>query len=143
MTSDVSLDQANAIIRAALDEASKRKLKPITVAVLDRGAHLVGLARQDGSSNLRPQIAIAKASGALALGVSSRTIGEMAVERPVFVSAVAGLAPGGMIPAAGGIIITDAAGNATGAVGVTGDTSDEDEACALAGIVTTARAVRV
>jgi len=130
----ISLDQAQAIIAGTLKEGRALGLKPLTVAVLDAGGHLVGLAREDGSSNLRPQIAIAKASGALALGVSSRTIGEMAVERPTFINAAAGLNPQGIVPAAGGVLIQADNGELIGAVGVTGDTSDNDEKAALAGI---------
>ncbi|MBX3595054.1 heme-binding protein [Sphingomonas sp.] len=134
MAGSVTLDQAVAMIGAALDEAARLKLNPVTVAVLDSGGHLVGLRRQDGSANLRPQIAIGKASGALALGVSSRRIGEMAAERPSFIASVAGLAADGIVPAAGGVVVEDAAGTTIGAIGVTGDTSDNDEACAHAGI---------
>ena len=130
----ISLEQANVILVSALKEGRVLGLKPLSIAVLDAGGHLVAFAREDGSSNLRPQIATAKASGALALGVSSRTIGEMAIERPTFVNAAAGLNPAGIVPAAGGVLIRDAGGQMIGAVGVTGDTSDNDESCALAGI---------
>ena len=95
---------------------------------------MVALQRENGSSNLRPAIAAAKASGALALGVSSRKIGEMAAERPTFVGSLSGIASGGVIPAAGGLIVVAADGAVIGAVGVTGDTSDNDEICAYAGI---------
>ena len=132
--SNISLEQANVILAGALKEGGALGLKPISIAVLDSGGHLVAFAREDGSSNLRPQIATAKASGALALGVSSRTIAEMAIERPTFVSAAAGLNPTGIVPAAGGVLIRNADGQIIGAVGVTGDTSDNDEKCALAGI---------
>lgn len=130
----ISLDQAQTIVAGALKEARALKLKPISVAVLDAGGHMIAFAREDGSSNLRPQIATAKASGALALGVSSRTIGEMAIERPTFINAAAGLNPAGIVPAAGGVLVKDADGAVIGAVGVTGDTSDNDELAALAGI---------
>ena len=132
--SNISLEQANVILAGALKEGGALRLKPISIAVLDSGGHLVAFAREDGSSNLRPQIATAKASGALALGVSSRTIAEMAIERPTFVNAAAGLNPTGIVPAAGGVLIRNADGQIIGAVGVTGDTSDNDEKCALAGI---------
>ncbi len=130
----ISLDQAQTIVSGALAEARKLGLKPISVAVLDAGSHMIAFAREDGSSNLRPQIATAKASGALALGVSSRTIGEMAIERPTFINAAAGLNPAGIVPAAGGVLVKDADGAVIGAVGVTGDTSDNDELAALGGI---------
>lgn len=130
----IPLDQAQTIIAAALKEARALNLKPISVAVLDAGGHMIAFAREDGSSNLRPQIATAKASGALALGVSSRVIGEMAIERPTFINAAAGLNPAGIVPAAGGVLVKDTGGAVIGAVGVTGDTSDNDELAALAGV---------
>lgn len=132
--SRITLDQAQTIVAAALKEGRALGVKPLSVAVLDAGGHLVAFAREDNSSNLRPQIATAKASGALALGVSSRAIGEMAIERPTFINAAAGLNPAGLVPAAGGVLIRDGAGAVIGAVGVTGDTSDNDEKAALAGI---------
>lgn len=130
----ITLDQANAIAAAALAKGREMGLKPLTVAVLDAGGHLIALQRQDGSSNLRPQIAVGKANGALALGLSSRKIADMAVDRPTFVASLTTLSPQGLVPAAGGVIVVDATGATIGAVGITGDLSDNDEACALAGI---------
>lgn len=132
-SSRLTLQQANAIVAAALEEGARLGLKPLTVAVLDAGGRLVALQRQDGSSNLRPEIAMGKASGALGLGISSRKIAAMAAERPTFVAALAPLAIDGLVPAAGGVLIAGD-GASIGAVGVTGDTSDNDELCALAGI---------
>lgn len=130
----ITLEAAQQIIAAALEEGARRGFAPLAVAVLDPGSHVIALARQDNASTLRPQIAIAKAAGALGLGISSRRIAEMAADRPTFVGMVGALAPAGMLPAAGGVIVTNAAGEIVGAVGVTGDTSDNDEVCALAGI---------
>jgi len=130
----ITLDQANIIITAALEKGVQLGLKPLTVAVLDPGGHLIALQRQDGASTLRPQIATAKASGALALGISSRKIGDMAADRPVFVGSLGPISAHGVVPAAGGVIVVDAEGAPIAAVGITGDTSDNDEACALAGI---------
>lgn len=130
----LSLDHANAIIAATLSKGHALGLKPLTVAVVDAAGSLVALQRSDTSPSLRPDIAKGKASGAIALGVSSRRLGEMAVERPHFMTALGQLAPSGLIPVAGGVIVFNAAGQAIGAVGVSGDTSDNDEICALAGI---------
>ena len=130
----LSLAQANAIISAGLEKGRALGLKPLGIAVLDPGGHLIAFGREDGASTLRPQIAIAKAAGALSLGMSSRKIGEMAADRPTFVGTLATIAPGGLLPAAGGVIVVDGGGDPIGAVGVTGDTSDNDELCALAGI---------
>lgn len=134
MPDAISLVLANRIIEAALAKAEEMGLQPLTVAVLDPGSHLVALARQDGSSVLRPQIAIAKAASALALGLSSRSVATMATERPGFVAALSALAPQGIIPAAGGLLIKGESGGLIGAIGVTGDNSDNDELCALHGL---------
>lgn len=130
----ITLDQANSIAAAAFAKGRELGLKPLSIAVLDAGGHLIAFQRQDGASTLRPQIATGKASGALALGVSSRKIADMAAERPTFVTSLGPIAPHGIIPAAGGVIVVDADGQPIGAVGITGDTSDNDEACVLAGI---------
>src|SRR6185312_4102640 len=129
--SRITLDQANRIIAAAFARGAELGLKPLSVAVLDPGGHLIAFQRADKASSWRAQIAAGKAAGALGLGVSSRKIGEMAAERPSFVAALGTAAPQGMIPAAGGIIVVDGTASPLGAVGVTGDTSDNDEICAL------------
>lgn len=133
----LSLDQANRIVTGALEKGRELGLKPLSVAVLDAGGHLVAFARQDRSSTLRPQIAIGKAAGALAIGVSSRRIADMAAERPSFIASLGTVSPHGIIPAAGGVLIADGQGRVIGAVGVTGDTSDNDELCAMHGLAAT------
>lgn len=129
----ITLDQANRIVAAALAKGRELGLKPLCIVVLDAGGHLVAMQREDGASSMRPQIATGKAAGALGLGVSSRKIADMAAERPTFVASLASLAPQGLVPAAGGVIIAGD-GAPLGAVGITGDTSDNDELCALAGL---------
>lgn len=132
--SAITLDQANVIIAAAFAKGGELGLKPLTIAILCPGGHLVAFQRADGASTLRPQIATAKASGALALGVNSRTIADMAADRPAFIASLGPISQAGIVPAAGGVIVRDRSGVIVGAVGITGDTSDNDEACALAGI---------
>ena len=130
----ITLDMANRIIVAAQDKGLELGLRPLSIAVLDPGGHLIAFQRSDGGSLIRPQIAVAKASGALALGISSRKIGEMAAERPVFFGSISALAQNGIVPAAGGLLVASPSGDLIGAVGVTGDHSDQDEICALAGL---------
>ena len=130
----LTLAQANALIDASFAKGADLGFKPLTVTIHDPGGHLIACQRQDGASNMRVKLAGGKACGALALGVSSRTIGEMAVERPHFIASVDTMSEGGMVPAAGGVIVCDAGGTILGAIGVTGDTSDNDETCALAAI---------
>ena len=134
----ITLDQANTIISAAFSHGRSIGAKPLSVVVVDPGGHVIAFQRQDGASSLRLKVATAKAAGALAVGVSSRKIAEMAVERPQFVGALANLADSGILPAAGGVIVVNQQAEPLGAVGITGDTSDNDEACALAGIAAAA-----
>ena len=130
----ISHGQAKAIIGAAFAKASELDLKPLSIAVLDPGGNLIAFERGDGASMLRAQIATGKAAGALALGTSSRNIADMAAERPAFFASIVSISPTDIVPAAGGLIVTDKDGTKLGAVGVTGDTSDNDELCAIAGI---------
>ena len=131
---DLTLDVARKILDAALAEASSKKIKPLVVTVLDARGCVKALAAQDGTSLMRGEIAHGKAYGALALGMGSRAIFTRAQEQPYFVDAVNTLAQGRMVPVPGGVLIHDASGALLGAVGISGDTSDNDEMCALAGI---------
>jgi uncharacterized protein GlcG (DUF336 family) len=130
----ISLDKANSIISGTFAKGGEAGMKPLSCVVVDAGGHVIAFQRQDGTSFLRLDIARGKAAGALALGVNSRRIAEMAAERPSFIASLAHLTPGGLIPVAGGVIVKGPDGLAIGAVGVTGDTSDNDELAALAGI---------
>lgn len=132
--SDLKLETANTIIETAFAKGAEIGLKPLAVTVLDAGGHLVAFQRQDLSSLMRFQIAFGKAYGALALGMGSRGIAAMARERPHFMAAVSDVAGGRLVPVPGGVLMRDAAGRLVGAVGVSGDTSDNDEAVAVAGI---------
>ena len=130
----MTLELAATIVGAAFAKGEELGLNPLCIAVVDAGGHLLALQRDDRASILRPQIAMAKAGGALGLGMSSRRIAEMAADRPTFVAALSALSSSGVVPAAGGILVVDGEGRTVGAVGVTGDTSDNDEVCALAGV---------
>ncbi|HEY9548538.1 MAG TPA: heme-binding protein [Kiloniellaceae bacterium] len=134
MTRPITLAEASAIVEVTLAKAAELKLKPLTVAVLDAGGHLKALARQDDTSTLRPEVAQGKARGAISLGMGSRAIFRRAQEQPFFVQAISGLPGGALVPVPGGVLVRDAEGSIVGAVGVTGDTSDNDETCAIAGI---------
>ncbi|MCR9073088.1 MAG: heme-binding protein [Alphaproteobacteria bacterium] len=134
-TSELSLDEARAIIAGAFAEADGLKLSPLAVAVLDAGGHIRAIERQDGASMHRPEIAIGKAYGALAMGLGSRELANRVKERgAVFLDAVNAMIGGRLIPAPGGVLVKDGAGNVIAAVGVSGDASDRDEVCAVAGI---------
>ncbi|WP_305989336.1 heme-binding protein [Roseibium sp. MMSF_3544] len=136
MANGISLSTAETITSAAFAKAAELGLKPLTVAVLDAGGHTVILKRQDGASNLRPEIATGKANGALAVGTGTRWLNANAETRPHFVNALNGVAGGNIVPVPGGVLIKNEAGETLGAVGITGDTSENDETCAVAGIET-------
>lgn len=130
----VSLEEARIIITETLAKAAELGLKPLGVAVLDAAGHLKAFERQDGASHMRMEIATGKAHGAVALGMGSRAIFKRAQEQAYFVSAVNTLARGLLVPVPGGVLVRDANGVIVGAVGVSGDTSDNDEAAAVSGI---------
>ena len=130
----LSLSIADRLVSAALHKARQMKYKPMSVAVLDAGGHLVAFKREDRSSILRPQIAQAKAWGSLALGIGGRSLAERASTSPLFVAALGDISEGRIAPIPGGVLIVNADGLMLGAIGVTGDTPDDDEICALAAV---------
>ncbi|QGA56665.1 heme-binding protein [Brucella sp. 2280] len=130
----LTLERANAIIVGAFAKAEELKLKPLAVSVLDAGGHVKAFQRQDGASMLRFEIGSGKAYGALAVGTGSRWLNNQAKDRPHFLEGLSGVSGGRVVPVPGGVLIKDAGGEILGAVGISGDTSDNDEAAAIAGI---------
>ena len=134
----LTLLQATTIVESALKKGRELTLAPLAVAVLDAGGHLKAFAREDGAGILRPQIAFGKAWGALGMGLGSRAFAKRLAEQPgapsFFFAALNAMSDGRVVPAAGGVLIRDGGGTVLGAVGISGDVSDKDEACALAGI---------
>ena len=129
----LTLEQASVIVDRALAEGRKLKLRPLCVAVLDDGGHLKALKREDNASILRPQIAIGKAWGSIGMGESSREISKRLKDRPSFLDSLSNMAEGKVVPVAGGVLIMDK-NSIIGAVGISGASSDEDEACAIEGV---------
>jgi len=130
----LTLETALKITSTALATAAEKKLKPLAVVVLDARGSLKAAAVQDGTSLMRSEIAHGKAYGALALGMGSRAIFKRATEQPYFVDAINTMARGALVPVPGGVLIEDSTGAVVGAVGISGDTSDNDEASAISGI---------
>lgn len=130
----VTLEQANTIIAAGQAKGREMGIGPLTMVVLDDGGHLVSMQREDKSGILRFEIAFGKAWGGLAIGRSSRANEADILTREHFGVALAAASNGRIIPVAGGVLIMDSDGNVAGAVGVTGDSSDNDETCAVTGI---------
>lgn len=131
----VTLAQASTIVDAALTKGRATNCAPLTVAVLDLGGHLVAFKREDRSGILRFDIAFGKAWGALGMGFGSRTLAERAANTPQFFTMLAAASGGRIVSNPGGVLIRNGAGDIIGAVGISGDTSDKDEECAVAGIV--------
>ena len=128
------LETANSIVTAALRKARAMKTDPLAVAVLDETGQLQSFQREDDTSLMRADVATGKAWGALGMGRSSRVLGNVAANRPHFVQALTAVAQGKLVPVPGGVLIRDASQSIIGAVGISGDTSDIDEECAVAGI---------
>ena len=132
--SALTLKIATQLASQALTAGRTISAAPLTIAVLDSGGHLVTLQREDGASLLRPQIAIGKAWGAIALGKGSRLLALDAQQRPAFIAALNSLGQGSVVPAPGGVLIRNQEGAVLGAIGISGDTSDIDEQCAITAI---------
>ena len=131
---NITLAQADAIADAALQAGRDHQFKPLTVAVLDSGGHLKVLKRADESSLLRPEIAIGKAWGVLGMGLGGRELARRVEKMPAFFTALNAMSGGRMVPAAGGALIRDASGAIIGSIGISGDTSDNDDSCLVAAV---------
>jgi uncharacterized protein GlcG (DUF336 family) len=130
----IDLQTARTVIEGARAAARDKGFKPLTVVVLDAGGHVVAVEREDGSSTKRFEIAFGKAHGAIALGLGSRALMARAEQQPYFIAAATAAVGGSLVPVPGGVLVRDPSGTLLGAVGVSGDTSDNDEAAAVAGI---------
>ena len=130
----ITLAQSRTLIDAALAKGQALDLKPLSVVVLDPRAAMVAMMSEDGVSQMRARIAHGKANAAIALGMGTRALMNRAEQQAYFIQAVNGVAGGDMVPVPGGVLIQDQEGALLGAVGISGDTSDNDEAAAIAGI---------
>jgi uncharacterized protein GlcG (DUF336 family) len=130
----LSLDEAMTIINACFAAAKQRKLRPLTAVVLDAGGRLKAALKQDGCAMLRFEVAYGKAYAALSMGRPSRMVLQKQREKPVFMENLIALADGPMFLEAGGQLIRDVSGEVIGAIGVTGDSGEMDDVCAIAGI---------
>lgn len=130
----ISLEIARTIIAAALEHGTEAGFKPLSVVVLDAGGHVIAFERQDGSSNRRFDIAFGKAHGAISIGMGSRALMSIAEEQPSLIAGATAAIGGALVPVPGGLLVADPSGAVVGAVGVTGDTADNDESAGVAGI---------
>jgi uncharacterized protein GlcG (DUF336 family) len=130
----LTLSAAQKILDTALAFAENHKFKPMAVGVLDARGALKAFAAQDGTSLKRAEIALGKANGALALGMGSRALMKRAESQGYFITAATVAIGGSLVPVPGGVLIKSES-TVIGAVGISGDTSDNDEAAAIAGIL--------
>ena len=130
----ITLRKARAIIKATVDKGAEAGMKPLSVVVLDAGGHPIAFERADGASPGRFEIARGKAHGCLMLGLGGTAIQARAENQAYFVQALNGAYDGRFVPVKGGVLVRDKRGTVLGAVGVTGDTSDNDAIAAVAGI---------
>jgi uncharacterized protein GlcG (DUF336 family) len=133
---NITLAIADAIADAALQKGRAMGFAPLTVAILDSGGHIKVVKREDESSIMRADIAIGKAWGALGMGFGGRELARRAEKVPTFFTALNAMSGGRVVPVAGGVLIRTPEGRIIGAVGISGDTSDNDEICAVHAIVT-------
>ncbi|MEM5313030.1 heme-binding protein [Paraburkholderia sp. JHI869] len=130
----LTLDQAKRAVDTALAAARREGFKPMAVVVLDESGQLKSMAREDGATPLRVDIAHGKAAAAFGMGVASRTLHERASANPVFFNAIAPAAGGKFIPQTGAVVIVAPSGQVLGAIGASGGTGDEDEAICIEGL---------
>ncbi len=130
----IRLDQAQRIVQEALAAAREDGLQPLAVIVVDSGGHPVAFAREDGASLFRHDIARAKAMGALGMGQDTRGLAEKAKGNPAFFQSVSVAVGGNIAFSPGGVLVRDDIGVIIGAVGISGDTGDNDEICVFAGL---------
>ncbi len=130
----ITLRKARKIVSSALAKGREAGMQPLAVCVLDAGGHLKAFEREDGASNGRFEIARGKANGALEMGVGSRALFNRAEQQAYFVLAAGRIFDHGMIPVPGGVLVRDRKGAIAGAIGISGDNSDNDEVAAVAGI---------
>lgn len=131
---EISLRKARTVIRKALEKGAQMEFKPLSVVVLDAGGHVIAFERSDGASPGRFAIAQGKAYGAIMLGMAGTAQMARAEAQAYFMSCVNGVFGGQVVPVPGGVLVRDKKGAVIGAIGVTGDTSDNDAIAAMAGI---------
>jgi len=132
----MNMEAASTIVTRAIEVARINKLKPIAVIVLDAGGNMVAFQKEDNTSLFREKIARGKAMGALGMGLDSAELAKVASARPAFIQSAFAASEGQLIPVPGGVLVKDHTGKIVGAVGISGDVSEADEACAIAGIRT-------
>ena len=134
MTEKLSLQVADVIAEKALVKGREMGFAPLTVVVLDAGGQVKVVKREDESSLLRHQIATGKAWGVLGMGFGGRELARRAAKMPIFFNALSDMSGGRMVPVPGGVLVRSPSGEILGSVGISGDSSENDEICAVHGV---------
>ena len=130
----IDLETAEKIVDAAIAKGRELEFEPLTVVVLDDSGTVKSMKREDGSSLMRPDIAAGKAWGCLGFGFGNRVVVARAQSHPMFINTLTDMSGGRIVPSPGGVLIKNAEGRTIGAIGISGDTGDNDEICAVAGV---------
>ena len=125
---------AQKIIEKSFEKGRELKLNPLMVVVLDNRGAVKACTAEDGTSPLRFSIAYGKANGAFQMGMGSRALFNRAEQQAYFINSVNALTNGALVPVPGGVLIRDKNNNVVGSLGISGDTSDNDEIAAVSGI---------
>lgn len=131
----LTLKVAENIVEAAFNEGRARGFSPLCIVVLDAGGHTLVLKRDERAAISRPEIATAKAAGCLGMGFGGREIARRAQAVPAFFAGLNVIFPKGILAVPGGVLIRNEDGILLGAIGISGDTAENDEICAVAGII--------
>ena len=127
---DITLQQAEAAIAAAKEQATKMNVK-MNIAIVDSGSNLVAFAKQDGAWKGSIDIAWKKAKTAAWFLMDTKALTPLVQPgQPLFNIEHSN---GGLITFPGGVAIKDASGEVIGAIGVSGSTVDDDHKVAEAG----------
>ena len=130
----ITLEKANLIIQNSIKKARELKINPIMVVVLDHRGAIKACLGEDGISSLRFKIACGKANGAFQMGMGSRALFNRAEQQAYFINAVNALTDGNLVPVPGGVLIRNSHKEIIGSIGISGDTSDNDESAAIFGV---------
>jgi len=133
---EISLEDSLKICQECIKKAREEEFMPITVTVVDVAGVIRATLAENGSASIRADIAFAKAWSCIQAGMSTTLLRDVIEEQPRLSNAFRGMqiiANGKLIPTPGGLLIQKDGKN-IGAIGVSGDRSDEDDICAIAAI---------
>lgn len=118
------LQDSERMIARCLDYAASQKYPPLSVGVYDASAVTLAFRRQDGASAATAEAAQLKARTAIHVNASTADLAQVDAPTRDLLLVMQ------MTTLAGGVPLTDDKGRITGAVGVSGGTTEQDTECA-------------